>query len=76
VSIGPNSDSPKIATAYCPAGKKVTGGGGWPSLFVTPIAGSWPLVNGSGWVAGAVETPPTAENWTLTVYAICVTALP
>jgi hypothetical protein len=76
--VGPNdSVSPKVMFVPCPAGKKVVGGGGYAYLSGnTAVSASWPGGTGAGWSVGAVEFVPTAANWYLTGYAICVTALP
>jgi len=71
-----NSDYQKFAMAECSPGKKVIGGGGLTTLSTTHVISSWPSTFGTGWAVSAVEASPTSENWTVTAYAICVTALP
>jgi len=72
-----DSSSPKAVNADCPPGKKVVGGGGHASGSLSvAIRGSWPYSNGIGWSVSGLELSPTAENWTVYGYAICVTALP
>jgi len=77
VTSATDSTSPKGVNADCPPGKKVVGGGGTASGSLSiAIRGSWPYSNGTGWSVSGLETSPTAENWTVYGYAICVTALP
>jgi hypothetical protein len=70
-----NSLGFRFATAICPAGKKVLGGGayvtdgGWPNEI--GIVGSYPT--GAAWSAAAQELVAFPANWRLTVYAICAT---
>lgn len=71
-----NSDYQKFAYAECSPGKKVIGGGGLTTLSTTHVISSWPSIFATGWAVSAVEASPTSENWTVTAYAICVTALP
>jgi hypothetical protein len=71
-----NSDYQKLAMAECSPGKKVIGGGGLTTLSTTHVISSWPSTFGTGWAVSAVEASPTSENWTVTAFAICVTALP
>jgi hypothetical protein len=70
-----SSVSPRQQVASCPAGKKVVGGGGNASGGnAFPLVGQ-PVAPGS-WAVVAAESPATSANWTLSAYAICVTALP
>jgi hypothetical protein len=71
-----DSSNPKQVIAYCPAGKKVVGGGGNASGGYAFLFVSEPITPGVGWGVVAGESPPTDQNWSLTAYAICVTALP
>ncbi len=72
-----DSSSPKAVAVDCPPGKKVVGGGGYASGSLSvAIRGSWPYDTGTGWSVSGLELSPTAENWFVVVYAICVTALP
>ena len=70
-----NSIGFKFATAACPVGKKVLGGGayvtdgGWPQEI--GIVASYPT--GAAWSAAANELVVFPANWRLTVYAICAT---
>jgi Collagen triple helix repeat (20 copies) len=84
---GPNSTADaQTQVATCPAGKKVVGGGGFPS-FGTGVSGvaetvaihsDGPLSLGGDdntWDVQAVETEhDTITTWHLVVWAICVTA--
>jgi hypothetical protein len=74
---GPDFTTPKTATADCPAGKMVVGGGLMSSgtTNVTLRANS-PVTGNTGWTVTANEQVTGTPNWSLTVYAICVTALP
>jgi hypothetical protein len=76
------SDSPKFATAHCPAGKVVVGTGYYISGGTN---GSLPngqthvvvntLLPSSTFVAvEAYEEEPTSLSWHVTAYAMCVTA--
>jgi hypothetical protein len=70
-----SSVSPRQQVAYCPAGKKVVGGGGVANPQAV-LYGSHPLPEGEGWSMLAIESPATSTNWYLDAFAICVTALP
>jgi hypothetical protein len=73
---GLSSDSPKADTALCPAGNTILGGGveitGPGTKSVAPDR-SRPNPSGEGWIGGAYEHTSTADDWELTVYAICAT---
>jgi hypothetical protein len=62
-------------SVFCPAGKKVVGGG----FGLVSAAGyaeeSSPATAGTGWHVSVRKTGGAAP-WGLVVYAICVTALP
>jgi hypothetical protein len=66
-------NSPKTATATCPDGKRVTGGGyalvpNDPGIILTASA----PVGVTGWSATATELSlPAATNWQLLVFAVC-----
>jgi hypothetical protein len=66
----------KSALATCPAGKKVVGGGTEvSSISSEPVAVklSYPFEGPtSGWFGRVYETTPTADSWSLFVYAVCV----
>jgi hypothetical protein len=86
-STGPSdlADS-KVQVATCPAGKRAISGGGNPVFGSNGISGtvelvaihaSFPLTlsTGDSWDVQAVETnPDTITTWSLTAYAVCVTA--
>jgi len=62
----------KDATATCPAGQLVIGGGAQANPPGEPVAlrRSAPNGDGTAWVARAYETS-MANNWQLQVFAIC-----
>jgi hypothetical protein len=79
-----NSDATRLATATCPAGARVVGGGAeLPHQFVSTPFGSFELPppdvvisvsrpsGTTGWVARAYEVNPTDLQWHLSVYALC-----
>jgi hypothetical protein len=80
-----DSLSPKLVVAYCPAGKRVIGGGGeidfdgvGTNVAITQLR---PVLRIDGtrdaYVLTAAETPPgTTDSWELYVYAICADPLP
>ena len=75
-SLGQNTTTTKTVTATCAAGGSVVGGG-----FATNLtSGGYVLQNGpasaSSWTVSLREAQAGTPNWTLTVTAICVTALP
>lgn len=60
------------ATAVCPVGDRVTGGGAQvPSSPGNDVflQGSYPSLTGTAWTASAQST--RTSNWTVTAYAIC-----
>lgn len=67
----------KTATATCTAGKFVVGGGLAASGTTNvSIRVSAPAAGNTGWTVTANEQVTGTPNWSLSVYAICVTALP
>jgi hypothetical protein len=67
-----NSTDHKLVSASCPAGKRVIGGGAATDPGYAVLWRSYPVfTNSQRWSAGASELAATANNWTLTVYAIC-----
>lgn len=82
VSAVTNSDSPKFATAHCPAGKVVVGtgynifggqSGSLPNGQANLVIGT--LLPSSTFVAvEAYEEEPTNASWHVTAYAMCVNA--
>src|SRR5262245_19124139 len=78
-----DSRSHKQATAYCPTGEQVVGGGGWVYDFgagEVVLTRLQPLDGGAGKDAYAIsaEEPPTgfAGVWWLQAYALCSPPLP
>ncbi|MEZ5419654.1 MAG: hypothetical protein R2708_20235 [Vicinamibacterales bacterium] len=74
--VGPNFTTPKTATANCPAGKLVVGGGLMSGTTNVTLRDNSPVAGNTGWSVTANEQAAGTPNWSLTVYAICVTALP
>jgi hypothetical protein len=70
-----DSSAFKTASASCPAGKQMLGGG----VAITPTNASVPVAittsyfNGTAWVGSARETSPFGGSWVLNVIAICAT---
>jgi hypothetical protein len=81
VSVPSISDSvtdPKTATAQCPVGKQVTGGGGQilgGSVVGVAITESSPGTNPdgkrTGWTVTAREIVPEASSWAVLAWAVC-----
>jgi hypothetical protein len=73
-----DSNPEKSASAYCPAGTKVVGGGAVVNPDGGPVAlrTSIPISGGGGWVARAYETSAYAGNWNVNVRAECATVAP
>ena len=75
-----NSTGPKSSTATCPAGKYLTGGGGFITAAAAdaPVAlsASEPNAGLTAWTVTAVEGSDYAAAWSVTAYAICATATP
>jgi hypothetical protein len=79
-----DSESPKQAIVYCPAGKvavgtggSVDGGkrGGFPNAQTDIVVQDiFPSENGSYVSAQAYEEDPTSANWSVYAIAICATA--
>jgi hypothetical protein len=72
-----NSGASKTIGALCPTGSSAVGGGGFvkatgPVAIKTSISFS----GGFGWTVEAFETAPDAEDWNVTVRAICVKVAP
>jgi hypothetical protein len=80
VSATNGSDSPKFATAHCPAGKMVVGtgynvfggkSGSHPNEQTNVVIGT--LLPSSTFVAvEAYEEEPTSASWHVTAFALCV----
>jgi len=70
-----DSSSFKAASAACPAGKQMLGGG----VAITPTSASVPVAvtasyfNGTAWIGSARETSSFSGTWVLNVIAICAT---
>lgn len=70
-----DSDPEKTATAACPAGKKVVGGGGYVSGFLSypdqlALVANFP-VNTTSWRVVGQETSAYAGAWLVRAYAVC-----
>ncbi|EEA9851820.1 pilus assembly protein PilV [Salmonella enterica subsp. enterica serovar Virchow] len=59
-----------IATATCPSGKKVTGGGGMCNFSNAILKRSSPSGN-SAWVAGCSQNTNQNQYYSVTTYALC-----
>jgi len=73
-STGIGAGQQIIGTLYCPAGKKVVGGG-WNtsgSSYQVYVTASAPTADGGGWTGGMYSTGGPTQ--TLTLYAICIAA--
>lgn len=87
VEADPDEDEPVLrsvtATAVCPSGKKVVGGGGWAltdniaeeeRLTLTRLL-PFDAYYATGYIAEAAETAPgVAGGWGLQAYALCADA--
>lgn len=84
MSSSSNSNSPKSATATCPAGKVVVGAGGatsgaqegtFPNIESNvAITGIIPSASGDFVIAEASEVDPTTADWVLLAEAVCAKA--
>ncbi len=72
VESASNSLSPKVADVFCPAGKRVVGGGalGLDAGGSIALDETFPMSN-VAWRARAYEVNATGANWELRSYAIC-----
>ncbi len=77
-SVSNTSDPTKTATATCPTGKQVIGGGakvigGDVLIAVTESAPTPPNAESkrTGWTAAASEATASTANWAVEAYAIC-----
>jgi hypothetical protein len=71
-----NSIAAKTASAVCPAGKRVIGGGArvtGAGIADITINDSFPDSDGTKWNVAARESDATLGQWTLTAYALCAT---
>jgi hypothetical protein len=68
-----NSTAFKTASASCPAGKQMLGGGVaiTPSAAGVPVAITTSYFNGTAWVGAARETSAYGGSWVVNVLAIC-----
>jgi hypothetical protein len=75
-----DSSQEQSATATCPQGTKVVGGGAvintGGSRVDLALASSLPISDGSGWAASGVETTAHAGTWTVNARAICANVAP
>jgi hypothetical protein len=72
-----NANDFKVATAVCPAGRLVSGGGGDIDGGFDPLSGYDPVLRflipgGSSWVTAAHEVDPTTVPWNLDSRALCI----
>jgi hypothetical protein len=70
-----DSSSFKTASATCPAGKQMLGGGAaiTPAGATVPVALTSSYFNGTAWVGSARETSAYSGSWIVNVIAICAT---
>ena len=70
-----DSSTFKTASATCPSGKQMLGGGVaiTPSNASVPVAITSSYFHGTAWVGAARETSPYAGSWIVNVIAICAT---
>jgi hypothetical protein len=61
------------ATARCPAGKRVTGGGGKTDGSAVAITDSYPSDDMTAWIVNAMRVSGSAP-WRVTAYALCASA--
>jgi hypothetical protein len=63
------------ATVYCPNGQKVLGGGvqDTTTLYALNVLQSYPLPDGTGWVASVYSNGSAVATQNVRVYAICAT---
>lgn len=70
-----DSDSPKSASAACPVGKIIIGGGARITSAGQPygltLKESWPTGDLSSWQVEAEETVPNGAGWHVYAFAIC-----
>ncbi|WP_234360254.1 hypothetical protein [Streptomyces sp. DSM 15324] len=67
----PNANVPNFQrrTVYCPAGKRVIGGGGEAQGNGAILVGSFPTPDGTGWIALGRQDGYSTVG--ISVYAIC-----
>lgn len=67
----PNANVPNFQrrTVYCPAGKRVIGGGAEAQGNGAVLVGSFPVPDGSGWIALGRQDGYSSVG--ISVYAIC-----
>ncbi|WP_406003253.1 hypothetical protein [Streptomyces sp. NBC_00829] len=70
----PNANVPNFQrrTVYCPAGKRVIGGGGEAQGNGAVLVGSFPTDDGTGWIALGRQDGYSSVG--ISVYAICANA--
>ncbi len=77
VASGAGPATVKSSQAFCPEGKKVTGGGhlitGATNARVT-VSTPGQVPNPTSWYVEAKEPSATGASWTLYAYAVCVIA--
>jgi hypothetical protein len=74
VNSSSNSDN-KEGSAPCPTGKKVVGGGvdvNAPDTGKVFVTRSRPANDLKSWEGRAEEATTYTENWSITVYAVCI----
>lgn len=73
-SVNNTATGLKTATASCPSGKKVIGGGAEiQSSPIYPITVNKPLADLSGWTASGFKEAASGAFWGVVAYAVCAT---
>ena len=66
-----NSNGSKSASASCPSGKRVLGGGARLREYIGGVVVFASIPVGASWFAAATELVPQAGDWRVEAYAIC-----
>jgi Collagen triple helix repeat (20 copies) len=69
-----NSTSPETATASCPAGKIVVGGGGVLTAGARAALTQSQPTSTTTWTVTAIEPTTVTDTWSLQAFALCLTS--